>query len=114
MKTNGKCTIWGKPARYILAPYATTDSKQQVSFLLASGWWGLSRHFNYVGDLLNALSYCLACGFGHVLPYFYIVFMLCLLIHRSYRDDVRCRQKYGVYWEKYCEIVPYRIIPYVF
>ena len=114
MKTNGKCTIWGKPARYILAPYATTDSKQQVSFLLASGWWGLSRHFNYVGDLLNALSYCLACGFGHVLPYFYIVFMLCLLIHRSYRDDVRCRQKYGVHWEKYCEIVPYRIIPYVF
>lgn len=114
MKTNGKCTIWGKPARYILAPYVTTDAEKKHSYLLASGWWGLSRHFNYVGDLLNALSYCLACGFGHVLPYFYIVFMLILLIHRSFRDDVRCRQKYGALWDKYCQMVPYKIIPYVF
>lgn len=114
MKTTGKCTIWGKPARYILAPYATTDAEQKQSYLLASGWWGLSRHFNYVGDLMNALSYCVLCGFGHVLPYFYFCFMLCLLIHRSFRDDIRCRQKYGAYWDKYCQMVPYRIIPYVF
>ena len=114
MKTTGKCTIWGKPARYILAPYATTDAEQKQSYLLASGWWGLSRHFNYVGDLMNALSYCVLCGFGHVLPYFYFSFMLCLLIHRSFRDDIRCRQKYGAYWDKYCQMVPYKIIPYVF
>jgi len=114
MKTNGKCTIWGKPAQYILATYTTTDAEKKQSYLLASGWWGLSRHFNYVGDLLNALSYCLACGFGHVLPYFYFLFMLCLLVHRSFRDDIRCRQKYGAYWDKYCRLVPYKIIPYVF
>lgn len=114
MKTNAECTIWGKPARYILATYATTDAEQKQSYLLASGWWGLSRHFNYVGDLFNALSYCLACGFGHVLPYFYFCFMLCLLIHRSFRDDIRCRQKYGAYWDKYCRLVPYKIVPYVF
>lgn len=114
MKTTGKCTIWGKPARYVLASYATTDAEQKQSYLLASGWWGLSRHFNYVGDLLNALSYCLACGFGHVLPYFYFFFMLVLLIHRSFRDDVRCKQKYGASWDKYCRMVPYRIVPYVF
>lgn len=114
MKATGKCVIWGKPAKYILAPYSTTDADKKYSYLLASGWWGLSRHFNYVGDLLNALSYCLLCGFGHVLPYFYIIFMLILLIHRSFRDDVRCKQKYGVCWSRYCQMVPYRIVPYVF
>lgn len=114
MKANGKCTIWGKPAQYIRASYQTTDAEQKMSYLLASGWWGLSRHFNYVGDLMNALSYCLACGTGHILPYFYFLFMFILLIHRSFRDDVRCRQKYGAYWDKYCQLVPYRIIPFVF
>jgi 7-dehydrocholesterol reductase len=37
-----------------------------------------------------------------------------LLIDRSIRDDIRCRRKYGQYWAKYCELVPYRIIPGVF
>ena len=63
---------------------------------------------------MNALAYCLTCGFGHVLPYFYIIYMTILLVHRVYRDDIRCRQKYGKYWEEYCRRVPYKILPYVF
>ena len=114
MKRQGCCQIWGKPAVYVSAVYTTSDGHAKESCLLASGWWGVSRHFNYVGDLMNALSYCLACGFGHVLPYFYLVFMSILLVHRSFRDDIRCRQKYGAYWEKYCKLVPYRIVPCIF
>ena len=114
MKKNGKCVIWGKPARYVSAVFSTSSGDSKETCLLASGWWGISRHFNYVGDLMNSLSYCLTCGFGHVLPYFYIIFMTILLVHRSFRDDIKCRQKYGAFWEKYCRLVPYKIIPYVF
>jgi protein-S-isoprenylcysteine O-methyltransferase Ste14 len=30
--------------------------------LLVSGWWGLVRKPNYLGDLLMALSWSLPCG----------------------------------------------------
>ena len=114
MKNEGKSMIWGKPAKYIPATYYTTDGKLHHSPLLTSGWWGLSRHFNYVGDLMGSLSYCLPCGFSHFLPYFYIIYMTILLVHRVYRDDVRCREKYGEFWNRYCQEVPYRICPYFY
>ncbi len=114
MKKNNKSMIWGKPAQYIPATYYTTDGKLHKSPLLISGWWGYSRHFNYVGDLMGSLAYCLPCGFNHLLPYFYIIYMIILLVHRVYRDDIRCREKYGKFWERYCKTVPYRIIPYLF
>lgn len=114
MQKHGKSIIWGKPAKYIPATYHTTDGKLHKSPLLISGWWGLSRHFNYVGDLMGSLAYCLPCGFAHLLPYFYIVYMIILLVHRVFRDDVRCREKYGKFWERYCEEVPYRIVPYIY
>jgi 7-dehydrocholesterol reductase len=33
------------------------------------------------------------------------------LLDRSYRDDDRCRKKYGPYWDEYCSHVPYKVIP---
>ena len=30
------------------------------------------------------------------------------------RDDTRCSLKYGKYWKKYCELVPYKIVPGIF
>ena len=114
MLTKGKSIIWGKPAKYIPATYYTTDGKLHQSPLLVSGWWGLSRHFNYVGDLMGSLAYCLPCGFNHLLPYFYIIYMTILLVHRVYRDDVRCKEKYGKFWDRYCQDVPYRIMPYIY
>ena len=114
MNENGRCIIWGKPAEYVPAEYTTSLGEKKQTYLLAAGWWGLARHFNYLGDLMNALSYCLVCGMLHMLPYFYFVFMFVLLLHRTYRDDVKCRQKYGDAWQKYCRLVPYKIVPYVF
>ncbi|EDO38405.1 predicted protein [Nematostella vectensis] len=114
MKRTGSCEIWGEPAKYVTAEYTTSDGEVKTSWLLSSGWWGLSRHFNYVGDLMGCLAYCAACGTGHVLPYFYLIYMTVLLVHRSYRDDVRCREKYGKYWAEYTKLVPYRIVPYLF
>jgi protein-S-isoprenylcysteine O-methyltransferase Ste14 len=36
----------------------TTTGKK----LLVSGWWGMCRHPNYLGDLMMALSWSLTCG----------------------------------------------------
>ncbi len=30
--------------------------------LLISGWWGIARHINYLGDLLMGLAWCLPTG----------------------------------------------------
>jgi protein-S-isoprenylcysteine O-methyltransferase Ste14 len=95
--------IWGKPARSI--------ETARGSLLLASGWWGLARHMNYFGDLLMGLAWCLPCGFGSPLPYFYILYFTALLVHRERRDYRLCAARYGKDWERYCERVPYRIMP---
>jgi 7-dehydrocholesterol reductase len=112
--TNGNCKIWGKPAQVIRTQYTTSDGKLHKSLLLTSGFWGVSRHFNYVGDLLISSAMCLTCGFGYVIPYFYIVYMTILLVQRIERDHQRCSGKYGKYWEEYCRAVPYKLIPYVY
>jgi 7-dehydrocholesterol reductase len=88
--TDGKCLIWGKPPKVIRTKYRTSDGKEHSSILLASGWWGLARHFNYTGDLILSFAMCAACGFGHFLPWFYFFYMFILLEQRIHRDDVRC------------------------
>lgn len=109
------------------------------SRLLTSGWWGTARHINYLGDWLMSWSYCLptlAAGYkltpsilypgtslvsqegikGYAIPitYFYMLYFAVLLIHREMRDEEKCRRKYGKDWEKYCEIVRWRIWPGVY
>jgi len=79
--------------------------------LLTSGYWGMARKINYTGDWIMALSWCLVCGFGSLVPYFYAIYFCILLIHRSERDDHMCHVKYGDDWVKYKKIVPYRFIP---
>lgn len=76
--------------------------------------WGLARHLNYVFELMLALSWSLPT-LGHgVLPFVYFWFLLVLLVHRVFRDEEKCRNKYGAGWELYCNQVPYRMIPGIF
>jgi len=98
--------IWGKKAEYM--------QTEQGGKLLLSGFWGWSRHFNYVGDILMALSWSLPCLFGSALPYFYPIYFAILLIHRERRDHGFCSKKYGADWTRYCERVRYRIIPGIY
>lgn len=105
--------IWGKKPEFLSCEYKTQDGEKRTSKLLLSGWWGVSRHFNYTGDLMLSLAYSLACGVGYFFPYFYFIFLSSLLIHRCIRDEKRCEKKYGRVWKEYTEKVPYRLIPYI-
>ena len=55
-----------------------------------------------------------ARAWGMVFTYFYMLYFAILLVHRESRDEEKCKRKYGRDWERYCEKVPYRIIPYVY
>jgi len=113
-RSSGRCTVWGRPPEVIVAEYATRDGHTERSLLLASGWWGLARHFHYLGEITLAVAWTLPCGFTHFLPWFYPAFLAVLLVHRALRDDRRCREKYGRFWTEYCARVRYRIVPGLF
>jgi protein-S-isoprenylcysteine O-methyltransferase Ste14 len=94
---------WGGPPRYV--------PTRRGPPLLASGLWGVGRHLNYLGDLMMGLAWCLPCGFGRPIPYFYVVYLAVLLVHRERRDHARCAANYGEDWEAYCAKVRWRIVP---
>ncbi|PUU74558.1 ergosterol biosynthesis ERG4/ERG24 family-domain-containing protein [Tuber borchii] len=113
-RTNGECMIWGKKAEVIRTTYKTEDGKTHESLLLCSGWWGIVRHANYLGDLVLSYSGCAVCGVHNILPWWYAVFMTALLLQRCVRDHSRCLGKYGEDWEKYCRRVKWKLIPGVY
>ena len=48
--TDGKALVWGKKPKFIEAEYTIFDRKtgketKKKSLLLASGFWGVARHF---------------------------------------------------------------------
>ncbi|KAF2179025.1 sterol C-14 reductase-like protein [Zopfia rhizophila CBS 207.26] len=55
-----------------------------------------------------------AKGWGMLFTYFFMLYFAILLVHRERRDEEKCRRKYGKDWERYCELVPYRIVPYIY
>lgn len=95
-------TIWGAPPRVV------------GDRLLASGFWGVGRKLNYTGELMMYCSWTLLCGFVSWVPYLLPVALATLFVHRAFRDDRRCRAKYGAVWDQYCEIARFRMIPFLF
>ncbi|XP_066999066.2 uncharacterized protein [Anabrus simplex] len=111
---NGQCSLWGRPARFLVAPYRDASGNTRQAKLLASGCWGVARHLNYTFEMLAALAWCMP-GFGLGLwPFLYFFFLVTLLVHRTFRDEAKCAQKYGENWQVYCQQVRYRLIPYIF
>jgi delta14-sterol reductase len=83
--------------------------------LLVSGFWGLSRHINYLGEIGMAVAIVLCAGHPSIFwPWLYPIYYVALLFPRQIADDKRCALKYGILWEQYMEKVPYRIIPYIY
>lgn len=113
-RTNGQCLIWGRRAEVIRAEYRLENGQMKTSILLVSGYWGIARHFHYIPELGLAFLWSSPAMFRHVMPYSYFIWLVILLIHRTFRDDTKCSHKYGKYWDEYCRRVPYKIIPYLF
>ncbi|KAJ5604108.1 C-14 sterol reductase [Penicillium hordei] len=112
------------------------------SKLMISGWWGLARHINYLGDWLMSWSYSLPTGFagytmvesinsagdvqkqaiqtpevrgwGIIFTYFFMLYFGVLLIHREGRDEEKCKRKYGADWKRYTSTVRSRIVPGIY
>jgi delta14-sterol reductase len=102
------------PKRIFLGirPEVVTDGKKS---LLVGGFWGLSRHINYLGEIGMAVAIVLAVGHPEIIwPWLYPIYYVALLFTRQYDDDQRCALKYGELWSQYLKKVPYRIIPYIY
>lgn len=83
--------------------------------VLVSGFWGLSRHINYLGELLMASALTLSLGHPGVLgPWLYPLYYVALLLPRQIDDDRRCAEKYGPLWNVYRERVRWRIVPFLY
>jgi delta14-sterol reductase len=94
--------IWGKPPE-------TVGGR-----LLASGFWGIGRKLNYTGELMVYFAWTLTTGFQSVVPYILPLWLLCLFSHRAWRDDKKCREKYGPLWTEYCARARFRMIPFLY
>ncbi len=83
--------------------------------LLVNGFWGISRHVNYLGEILMGTGIILCTGYpGLILPWLYPLYYALLLFSRQKADNERCALKYGELWKRYEKKVPYRIIPFIY
>ena len=96
----------------LFTPNSLSNGEQRV---LYSGFWGISRHVNYLGEILMAVGLTLVLGWPfESTPWLYPLYYIALLVPRQIQDDKRCAAKYGQLWSEYCERVPWRIVPKVY
>jgi Ergosterol biosynthesis ERG4/ERG24 family len=102
------------PGKAFLGIKAETISDGRKS-LLINGFWGISRHINYSGEILQAMGIILCTGYPMLIwPWLYPFYYVVLLFPRQRDDDKRCALKYDDLWKTYVKKVPYRIIPYIY
>jgi delta14-sterol reductase len=95
-----------------ITPEALTDGKNT---LLVNGFWGRSRHLNYLGEIIQAVAIALAPGyFGVWMVWLYPLYYVALFLSRQLDDDTICREKYGALWDEYVARVRWRIVPGVY
>ena len=84
--------------------------------ILYSGFWGVARHLNYLGEGFLSLSIALVFGhFGNPWAWTYFVFVVTMFTFRQRDDDRHCAEKYGAEkWAEYQARVKYRIFPGVY
>ena len=103
----------GEKVEYLPVKYMK-DGKEVDSKLLLSGHWGDSRHSNYKYEILTAGCWS-AVGYQYgIIPFAYFIYIIILLVHRIYRDEKKCKDKYGKYWDTYCNKVKYRLIKNIY
>jgi delta14-sterol reductase len=95
-----------------IKPETLTDGNKT---LLVNGFWGLSRHINYLGEIIMGCAIALSAGYPAVwLVWLYPFYYVALLFTRQIDDNKICKAKYGELWDAYTKKVKYRIIPYIY
>lgn len=95
-----------------IKPEVLSDGKQS---LLANGYWGASRHINYLGEIIQAVAVALAAGYAGIwMVWLYPAYYIGLMFSRQADDDKVCKAKYGALWDQYTEKVKYKIIPFIY
>ena len=96
----------------LFRPEVISDGERR---LLCSGFWGVSRHVNYLGEILMATGLALSLGYPTLLAsWLYPLYYVLLLVPRERDDDRLCAAKYGALWDEYRRRVPWRIVPRVY
>jgi len=113
IESGGKTSIWGADAKYIEVSYQVRD-EIKTGKLLVSGFWGIVRHANYLFEIMLSIAWCLPAVKTSFVPFLYPLFIVILLLHRIHRDEKKCKEKYENGWDRYCELVKWKMIPYVF
>jgi len=104
-----------RPGARLLGLVPQEALEQDGQRLLVSGFWGVSRHVNYLGEILMASGLALSLGHPASLgPWLYPLYYVALLVPRERDDDRRCARKYGALWTAYCARVRFRIVPWVY
>ncbi|XP_060523834.1 uncharacterized protein LOC132700493 [Cylas formicarius] len=103
---------------FVRNPYSPSFSHlesiptSQGKKLLCSGFWGLVRYPNHLGNILVNASFIpfVLC----VPPVVFLYTVILLLIYCSKRDDDYARNKYGCAWDRYCNRVNYLLVPKIY
>jgi len=112
-----RCEFAKNPTNPALAHLETVSTAGNRK-LIVSGWWGLVRHPNYLGEVLIQWSWVLpavgALGFTDLVPYYLPFVTTLMLVIRCHQINQRNKRKYGSAWNSYCEKVRSNIIPKVY
>lgn len=97
----------------------TTHQIGRREFLLASKWWSVVRHPNYFGDLLCSMSLAATLLHTGATPSTWTALIctlwtvLVLVLRQRHVNRVNV-SRYNTAWQRYCQIVPNSLVPFVF
>lgn len=82
--------------------------------LCTTGFWGVTRHINYTANVVFGVGFGLALG-GPV----YVIASGGMYVSNFVWNaipsiEAYCGGKYGERWGRYCEQVPWRLIPWIY
>jgi protein-S-isoprenylcysteine O-methyltransferase Ste14 len=104
-----------QPERVFLGVMRPRTLSDGANTLLDSGFWAVSRHVNYLGEILMATGLALVLGYPGVWEvWLYPLYYVALLVARERADERRCAAKYDGLWDEYTRRVPRRIVPWIY